>query len=235
MRRKLARNILITGATGDIAQEIVKLLAQEQLILVSRSLSALTELYGHLANVTLLTNEQVLADGISVSVDILINNAGFGVFKTLSELTDAEVTEQFVINTLFPIQLIRQVNPKLQIVNIASSAGKLPTAKSSIYAASKAALIVVSDVLRMERPELIVTTVNTGPVKTKFHKNNKAYLEKVGKNAISAEKVAHKIVRNLGKTRREINLPWQLTVVGKFRALFPALTDFLSVKFFDFK
>ncbi|AYF99709.1 SDR family NAD(P)-dependent oxidoreductase [Lactococcus allomyrinae] len=231
----MTRNILITGATGDIAQEIVKLLAQEQLILVSRSLSALTELYGYLSNVTLLTNEQVLADGISVSVDILINNAGFGVFKTLSELTDAEVTEQFVINTLFPIQLIRQVNPKLQIVNIASSAGKLPTAKSSIYAASKAALIVVSDVLRMERPELIVTTVNTGPVKTKFHKNNKTYLEKVGKNAISAEKVARKIVKSLGKTKREINLPWQLTVVSKFRVLFPTLTDFLSVKFFDFK
>lgn len=77
----------------------------------------------------------------SYDVDILINNAGFGIFKDFTELTDSEITEQFVINTLMPIQLTRQLKPRLQLINIASIAGKLPTRKSSIYAASKAALI----------------------------------------------------------------------------------------------
>ena len=100
-----------------------------------------------------------------------------------------------------PIQLTRQLKPILQLINIASIAGKLPTRKSSIYAASKAALITFSDALRMENPQLIVTTVNTGPVRTKFHKNNGDYLNKVDKSAISAAKVADKIVNIFGKRK----------------------------------
>jgi short-subunit dehydrogenase len=233
----LAKNIVITGATGDIAKEIVSLLSKtnDHLILVSRSRTALEKLYGQLANVTLLTNDELLTAEQSYDVDILINNAGFGIFKDFTELTDSEITEQFVINTLMPIQLTRQLKPRLQLINIASIAGKLPTRKSSIYAASKAALITFSDALRMENPQLIVTTVNTGPVRTKFHKDNGDYLNKLGKSAISAAKVADKIVNNLGKRKRELNLPWTLSTAAKLRSLFPSLVDFLSTRFFNFK
>jgi short-subunit dehydrogenase len=243
--KKKSKTFVITGATGDIAQEIVKLLPDDQLILVSRSKAALQGLYGELKNVILLTNDELLAADSSVSddfsadkaisCDILINNAGFGIFKNLSEQTDAEIAEQFAINTLLPIQLVRQLQPKVQLVNIASIAGKIPTAKSTIYAASKAALIAFSDALRMENPKLIVTTVNTGPVKTKFHKDNATYLKKVGKNTITAEFVAKKIVKNLGKNKREINLPWQISLASKFRALFPQFADKISAKFFNYK
>ena len=105
----MVRNIVITGATGDIAKEIVKSLSKENdhLILVSRSRKALIERYGQLENVTLLTNDELLTNEQSFVVDILINNAGFGIFKEFTELTDGEITEQFVINTLMPIQLTR--------------------------------------------------------------------------------------------------------------------------------
>ena len=55
----MVKNIVITGATGDIAKEIVSLLSKtnDHLILVSRSRTALEKLYGQLANVTLLTND----------------------------------------------------------------------------------------------------------------------------------------------------------------------------------
>lgn len=235
MKKKLTKKIVITGATGDIAQEIVKRLSAEHLILVSRSRERLLELYGDLAGVTLLTNDELLSGKQVMTCDILINNAGFGLFKSLEELTDAEITEQFVINTLMPIQLTRQLQPEQQVVNIASIAGKLPTAKATIYAATKAAILAFSDALRMERPNLIVTTVNTGPVRTKFHKANPDYLKKVGKNAISASKVADKIVNNLGKRKREINLPWTLALVAKLRGIFPSAIDFLSSRFFNFK
>nr|WP_240188568.1 SDR family NAD(P)-dependent oxidoreductase [Lactococcus taiwanensis] len=236
MRKKLTRTIVITGATGDIAQEIVKQLPDDDhLILVSRRKEALSELYGHLTHVTLFTTDELLNKEEVGPVDILINNAGFGIFKPLMSQTDAEVTEQFVINTLLPIQLTRQLTPQRQLVNIASISGKLPTAKSSIYAASKAALLTFSDALRMENPALIVTTVNTGPVRTKFHKENQAYLAKVGRTALSAEKVATKIVQNLGKKRREINLPWTLSTASRLRALMPGLFDYLSTRFFIFK
>lgn len=235
MKKKLTKKIVITGATGDIAQEIVKRLSAEHLILVSRSRERLLELYGDLAGVTLLTNDELLSGKQVMTCDILINNAGFGLFKSLEELTDAEITEQFVINTLMPIQLTRQLQPEQQVVNIASIAGKLPTAKATIYAATKAAILAFSDALRMEKPNLIVTTVNTGPVRTKFHKVNPDYLKKVGKNAISASKVADKIVNNLGKRKREINLPWTLALVAKLRGIFPSAIDFLSSRFFNFK
>ncbi|HAP14659.1 MAG TPA: oxidoreductase, partial [Lactococcus sp.] len=59
--------------------------------------------------------------------------------------------------------------------------------------------------------------------------------EKVGKNAISAAYVASKIEKALGKRKREINLPVQLAVVAKLRALFPRSVDFVGRKFFNYK
>ena len=83
MRKKLVKNIVITGATGDIAKEIVSLLSKtnDHLILVSRSRTALEKLYGQLANVTLLTNDELLTNEQSFVVDILINNAGLVFLK----------------------------------------------------------------------------------------------------------------------------------------------------------
>lgn len=85
----MVRNIVITGATGDIAKEIVKALSKENdhLILVSRSRKALIERYGQLENVTLLTNDELLTNEQSFVVDILINNAGFGIFKEFTAST----------------------------------------------------------------------------------------------------------------------------------------------------
>ncbi len=215
MKKKLTRrNIVITGASGDIAQELIQRLQNDNLILMSRSLPY---------------------PEIPERVDILINNAGFGEFEELENLSDDQIEEMFKVNTLDLMKLTRDLQPQTQVINIASMAGKLPTAKSTVYAASKAAVLAFSDALRLEKPELIVTTVNTGPVRTKFHKDNRAYLEKVGKNAISAAYVASKIEKALGKRKREINLPVQLAVVAKLRALFPRSVDFVGRKFFNYK
>ncbi|MFC4651451.1 SDR family NAD(P)-dependent oxidoreductase [Lactococcus nasutitermitis] len=227
----MTRTIVITGATGDIAQEIVKKLSDDRLILLSRNLTELSKIYGNLSNVKLLENGSVIDE----NVDILINNAGFGLLTELSKMSEAQIDAQFQVNLMVPIELTRQLKPRVQLVNIVSIAAKLPSAKATIYAASKAGLLAFSDALRMELPELIVTTVNTGPVRTKFHVAQPDYLEKVGKTVLTAEKVADRIVKNLGEKKREINLPWQLALVAKIRAVFPAAVDFLSVKFFNFK
>lgn len=237
-RKKLTKiTIVITGASGDIAQAMVKKLAGQEkydLILLSRNLTKLSKIYSDLtalSNIKLLQNEAEIPG----KVDILINNAGFGTFANLTDLSKSQIEEEFQINTIWPILMIQKLNPQLQVINIASIAGKVPSSKSSIYAASKAGLIAFSDALRMERPDLIVTTVNTGPVKTKFHADNPGYLGKVGKNAVSAEFVADRIVKNLGKAKRELNLPWQMALIAKLRAIFPGLIDFMAVRFFNFK
>lgn len=215
MKKKLSKkNIVITGASGDIAQALIQRLEGHNLILISRSLP-----------------QPVIPD----KVDILINNAGFGEFSALTNLSDEQIDEMFKVNTLDLIKRTRDLQPQLQVINIASIAGKLPTAKSTVYAASKAAVLAFSDALRLEIPGLIVTTVNTGPVLTKFHKGNADYLEKVGKNVVSADYVAGKIEQVLGKNKREMNLPLQLAFVAKVRALFPALVDNIGNKFFNYK
>ena len=211
MKKRSARTIVITGAGGDIAQALISRLSEERLILLSRSLP-----------------QPVFPE----KIDILINNAGFGVFEPLSELTDSQIEESFRVNVLDLIKLTRDLKP-VKVVNIASIAGKLPTAKSTVYAATKAAVIAFSDALRLEG--VPVLTVNTGPVRTKFHVRNEGYLAKVGRTALSADFVAQKIVKNLESGRRELNLPWTLAFVAKLRALCPRLVDFLSNKFFNYK
>ncbi|MDR0300357.1 MAG: SDR family NAD(P)-dependent oxidoreductase [Streptococcaceae bacterium] len=211
MKKSSNRNIVITGASGDIAQEIIKRLPHDHVYLFSRSLPV-PELPSH--------------------VDILINNAGFGIFAELSDLKNDEIDEMFKVNTIDLIKLTRDLKPK-KVVNIASIAGKLPTAKSTVYAASKAAVIVFSDALRQEGAEVL--TVNTGPVKTKFHSENATYLKKVGQHAVTADFVAKKIVKNLSSRKRELNLPVSISVAAKLRALFPNLFDYFSLHFFNYK
>ncbi|HEY0221890.1 SDR family NAD(P)-dependent oxidoreductase [Lactovum miscens] len=211
MKKKSNRNIVITGATGDIAQSLIKLLTQDQLFLLSRSLPR---------------------PNLPAHIDILINNSGFGIFEELTNLSESQIDEMFKINTTDLIKLTRVLHPD-KIVNIASISGKIPTAKSSVYAASKAAVIAFSDAIRMEGKEVL--TVNTGPVFTKFHANNGDYLKKVGKHAISSEFVAEKIVKNLDSKRRELNLPFSMALAAKARALSPKLFDKVSKKFFDYK
>lgn len=211
MKKQSKRNIVITGATGDIAQAIIKRLPNDRLFLLSRSL-AKPNLPDH--------------------IDILINNAGFGVFAKLTDLTEQQIEEMFQVNTLDVIRLTKQLNPD-KVINIASIAAKLPTAKSSVYAASKAAVVAFSDALRMEGKKVL--TVNTGPVVTKFHQQNQAYLDKVGRYAISADFVAEKIINNFESSKRELNLPRSMAVMAKIRALAPSIFDRVSNKFFKFK
>ncbi len=70
------------------------------------------------------------------------------------------------------------------IINIASMAGKMATAKSTIYSATKFAVLGFSNALRLELKPLgvAVTTVNPGPVATDFFDKadpSGSYLEKV--------------------------------------------------------
>ena len=90
------------------------------------------------------------------------------------------------------------------IINIASMAGKIATANSSVYAATKFAVIGFSDALRLELADkgVYVTTVNPGPIETSFFDQadpSGAYLESVKKFVLSPKYVAKKIIRILGE------------------------------------
>lgn len=251
------RVIAITGATGGIAQEIVKLLpADDQLILLGRSKERLQTLYGERDKTICLALD--LHDDAAISqtvetiyhdfgrIDIFINNAGYGDFSAYDAYTPEQMRALFDVNTFAVMTFSRLVGQKMaergqgHIVTIASMAGLIASSKSSLYSASKFAVIGFSNALRLELAEknIYVTTVNSGPIATKFFDTadpSGNYLDSVKKFTLQPDVVAKKIVAILGKNKRELNMPFALAAAHKLYTLFPKLSDFFARKVFNYK
>lgn len=249
-------NVVITGASGGLAEQIISQIDAENLILISRNIDRLLDKYTARKDIHLfecdITKDKdlgLVCHNISKqfgTIDLLINNAGYGEFKNFMAFSYDEVVKMFEVNTLSLMNITRRFLPDMkkqrsgQIINIASMAGKMSTINSSIYAASKAAVISFSDALRLELKEdnIIVTTVNPGPIKTSFFDRadpSGEYQKKVSFVLLDPEKVAGKIVKNIGKNKREINMPFIMNIASKFYQLFPKIGDFLTAGPFNLK
>ncbi|HGD5282262.1 TPA: SDR family NAD(P)-dependent oxidoreductase [Streptococcus agalactiae] len=253
----MARTILITGASGGLAQAIINQLPQDDhLIVTGRSREKLEKLYGKrpntlclsldIINDTAVTNTIEKIYGEFGQIDILINNAGFGSFKEFWDYSDEEVKDMFAVNTFATMSIARQIGHKMSlvksghIVNIASMAGLIATSKASVYGGSKFAVVGFSNALRLELAEknVYVTSVNPGPLKTGFFAQadpSGDYLASIGRFALTPEKVAKKVVSILGKNKRELNLPFILAFAHKCYSLFPKTADYFARKVFNYK
>ena len=89
-------------------------------------------------------------------LDVLINNAGVGITGPIEETPDIEINKAFDINFNGPIRLAKRVLPQMRkqnsglIINITSIAGAMGLPYRGIYSATKGALEIVSEALRME-------------------------------------------------------------------------------------
>lgn len=248
--------ILITGASGGLAQEMVKLLPNDQLILLGRNREKLAQLYGNHPYAELveidITDSQAL-EGLVADlylrygkIDALINNAGYGIFEEFDKISNQDIHQMFEVNTFALMNLSRLVgarmkeNRKGHIVNIVSMAGLIATGKSSLYSATKFAAIGFSNALRLELMPygVYVTTVNPGPIRTSFFDQadpDGTYLKSVDRFLLEPDAVARKIVKTIGKNKRELNLPILLHLAYKFYTLFPKLADKLAGETFNYK
>ncbi|MEW4354028.1 SDR family oxidoreductase [Streptococcus pneumoniae] len=250
------RRIVITGASGGLAQAVEQLLPEDYLILVGRSMDKLEQLYGNHPNRELIelditdsealerfTEECLLKHG---PIDILINNAGYGLFEDFDQISSRDIEEMFQVNTFATMNLSRLFAKQMkevrkgQIINIVSMAGLIASGKSTLYSATKFAVIGFSNALRLElRPyHVFVTTVNPGPIQTAFFDQadpEGTYLQAVKAYLLEPEFVAKKIVASFGTKKREINLPWLLNLAYKCYTLFPRLGDFLASNLFNYK
>lgn len=111
-------------------------------------------------------------------VDVLINNAGFGLRGTVEDTRAHELRDMFDVNVFAPIALSKLVLPEMRarregrIVMVSSVAGRVSFPLGGAYAASKHALEAFTDAMRVElRPwDIRCSLVEPGPIRTNFGK-----------------------------------------------------------------
>ncbi|QIZ09804.1 SDR family oxidoreductase [Priestia megaterium] len=257
------KNIVITGASGGIGAEIAKLCAASgaNLVLLARSIGKLEQLQTELqqkyqvkvdvfkldVSDTAQVQEvfQRIFDKIG-EIDILVNNAGFGIFREAHLATLDEIKRMFDVNVVGLMACTSMVLPKMRerrfghIINIASQAGKIATPKSSVYSASKHAVLGYTNSLRMELSDynVQVTSVNPGPIATNFFNiadEKGTYVKNVQRFMLKPEYVAQKVVDSMLTKTREINLPRWMNMGSVVYVLFPRLFERIGKRAFNQK
>jgi len=178
----------VTGASKGLGLALVQQLLNggQAVAGTSRRLDELTKAVGD--HPRFLPLQVDLADDASVAeavrkthdtfkrIDVVINNAGYGIGGSLEELTDEETRASFDINVFGTINVIRNVLPYLRaqrsghIINISSIAGLSANTGWAVYAAAKFAVVGLSEVLAQDvKPFGInVTVVAPGAFRTRF-------------------------------------------------------------------
>lgn len=109
-------------------------------------------------------------------VDVLVNNAGYGLFGTLEELSMEEIRKMFDVNVFGVMNVSKAILPHFRkqqkgtILNIASVAGSYTAVSLGLYSATKAAVIQFTEALRMEVEEfgIRVSAICPGGFRTDF-------------------------------------------------------------------
>lgn len=109
-------------------------------------------------------------------IDVVVNNAGYGMAGTVEEVMEQDVRRIFDINILSPINVIKGILPIMRaqrsgyIINIGSVAGFVGAPGWSVYSATKAALAAFSEVLALDVKEfgIKVTVAEPSGFRTGF-------------------------------------------------------------------
>jgi uncharacterized protein len=183
----VAETALITGASSGIGEEFARQLAARgnDLILVARRKDRLEQLAEQLPTAAHviecdLGSEAAKLPGkvakLGVEVDMLVNNAGFGLRGHFTDLDPEREAEIVRVNCEAVIVLTHAFIPAMiergrgGVITVASTAGMQPLPYETTYAASKAFAISFMEALSMELRGSGVRTlvVNPGPVKTEW-------------------------------------------------------------------
>lgn len=185
---------LITGASSGIGAEMARQLAAEKqtLILVARRrdklqalASELKDQFGIAVHVLAADLEvpgaaaQLMAEveALGLSVDTLINNAGFGINAEFADMDPARVAAMLQLNVVALTELAQAVLPGMKarqqgrILNTASVAGFQPCPRFAVYGASKSYVLSFTEALAAEvaKDGIKVTALCPGATRTEFH------------------------------------------------------------------
>lgn len=252
------RVVLITGASGGIgaaiAREMSRAGAAEVLLLARNEEALLAVAEGIRAKgararayaVDLTDTAAVdkvfrrIVDDVGVP-DVLINNAGSGQWKTLTESTDDEIRQLMEMPYLGAAWLTRRLLPGMlargsgHIVNMSSVASRMAWPGATGYVAACRAMRGLSDALRadLHRTRIGVTHYESGPVDSPYWRNNPGSRERVPGIArllvpvLTEEQVACAVVAGVAGNRRMIVVPSMLGLVYLLHFLLPGLVQWL--------
>jgi short-subunit dehydrogenase len=188
-----AGTALITGASAGLGEEFARQLAARgaNLVLVARSEDKLTKLAASLeqqskVQITVLAADLCSADEVSrlvrevrsrgLRIDLLVNNAGFGIFENFLDTPLGPQIEQLDVNVRALVALTHAFTPDMVaaghggVINMASTAAFQPLAGANVYAATKAFVLLFSEglSLELEKSGVHVLASCPGPVATQF-------------------------------------------------------------------
>jgi len=245
--------VLLTGATGGIGRELAKLLAAEgaKLVLTGRDHGELERMAAGLPgphpaaamdfDLTRPGDAEALAaaaEAVHGRMDVLVNNAGMGYFALAEESTDERIRRLFELNTFTPFTLARALVPGMRargggrVVTIASAAGRVPIPTVSVYGASKSALAMIMNTMRLELEPAGVTVINIfpGTTRTAFEVNaprekGRDGLDPRGAGGLPPEKIAPRIVEAMRGAPGEVWLERDGRWMSAAAVLWPSLVE----------
>lgn len=211
---------LVTGASSGIGRDMAKELAKRNidLILVSRDLEKLQDVKNQIENV----NVEIIQKDLNIEqncidlfeevkkqpIDIVINNAGFGVFGDFIEsplekelnMIKTNITAVHILTKLFLAKMEKE--DRGYILNVASIAGYMPGPLMASYYSTKAYVVrltqAIKEELRRKKSNVKVGVLCPGPVETNF--NNVAGVKFKAK-ALTSEYVAKYTVDKILKRK----------------------------------
>ena len=168
--------VLITGGSSGIGKSIGAFLHQKGFIVygTSRNPEKITDSIFPLValdvrdvkSIQSAVTQIILETG---RLDIVINNAGVGITGPLEEIPMDEIKNNFETNFFGPIEVMKAALPQMRsqqsglIINITSIAGYMGLPYRSVYSASKGALELITEALRMEVKSFGIQITNVAP------------------------------------------------------------------------
>lgn len=182
---------LITGASSGIGKNMAYVLANKgiDLILVARNKDVLLKIKANVkVNVEVIELDLLKEKNVfklyemckDRNIDILINNAGFGLFGLFTEtdlareleMIDLNIKAYHILTKLFLKDFVEKDNG--YILNVASSAGFMAGPRLSTYYATKNYVLkltmAINEELRQSGSNVVVSALCPGPVNTNFNK-----------------------------------------------------------------
>lgn len=188
----MKRTVLITGASTGIGKSTAEHFARNGWNVAAtmrnpdqhQEMSLLENMYLYPLDVT---NETMIHTTINQvmkdfgSIDVVVNNAGYGAVGIFEKATTSEIEQQFKTNVYGVMNVIREILPHYRnkgggtIVNITSMGGRLTFPLYSVYHATKWALEGFSESLQYELRQfnIRIKNIEPGAIKTDFYTRSK--------------------------------------------------------------